>query len=135
MVDLLVEGNRVFGVSVSKASGGQHLDSEKLISDAVILAMGHSARDVYDKLLGHNITLTPKDFSVRHLILLNATSSLLVIDSLLYKVKLLSLKPWILISILLVFTRFFDFFVDMEMGGRGFQSLWAKFLILCIFLP
>ena len=69
MVDLLVEGSRVSGISVSK-SNYQDLGSEKLISDAVVLAVGHSARDVYSKLLHHNITLTPKDFSVRYLILL-----------------------------------------------------------------
>jgi uncharacterized FAD-dependent dehydrogenase len=72
MIDLVVQGNRVSGVSINKAVGYQQLDSKKLISDAVVLAVGHSARDVYEKLLGHNITLTPKDFSVRYLILLTA---------------------------------------------------------------
>ena len=69
MVDLLVEGSRVSGISVSKSTDYQDLGSEKLISDAVVLAVGHSARDVYSKLLDHNITLTPKEFSVRYLIL------------------------------------------------------------------
>ena len=32
--------------------------------DAVILAVGHSARDIYEVLLAHNVELIPKDFAV-----------------------------------------------------------------------
>ncbi|KAI5064138.1 hypothetical protein GOP47_0020808 [Adiantum capillus-veneris] len=61
MVGLLVKGNRVAGVKVKKTDD---LDCEDVISDAVVLAVGHSARDIYYKLLEHDIHLSPKDFSV-----------------------------------------------------------------------
>lgn len=35
--------------------------------DAVVLAVGHSARDVYQMLLSHNVNLVPKDFAVSSL--------------------------------------------------------------------
>ncbi|KAJ6355307.1 hypothetical protein OIU77_005819 [Salix suchowensis] len=42
----------------------QKLDCHKLGFDAVILAVGHSARDIYHMLLSHDIDLIPKDFAV-----------------------------------------------------------------------
>ncbi|XP_030523596.1 uncharacterized protein Cbei_0202 isoform X2 [Rhodamnia argentea] len=63
MDDLLVENGQVVGVKVSQSSDKSLFDSEKLTSDAVILAVGHSARDVYQMLLSHNVELVPKDIA------------------------------------------------------------------------
>ncbi|XP_068652684.1 uncharacterized protein [Aristolochia californica] len=54
--DLLVENSRVVGIKTS--------DNQKLAYDAVVLAAGHSARDVYQMLRHHNVELIPKDFAV-----------------------------------------------------------------------
>ncbi|KAL8189539.1 hypothetical protein R6Q57_029105 [Mikania cordata] len=62
--DLIVENGHVGGVSVSDSSGRLQFSSEKLGFDAVVLAVGHSARDVYQMLLFHNMELIPKDFAV-----------------------------------------------------------------------
>ncbi|XP_076885046.1 uncharacterized protein LOC143534441 [Bidens hawaiensis] len=62
--DLIVENGHVVGVSVSDSSGRLQFSSEKLGFDAVVLAVGHSARDVYQMLLSHNMELIPKDFAV-----------------------------------------------------------------------
>ncbi|KAJ4845819.1 hypothetical protein Tsubulata_008228 [Turnera subulata] len=62
--DLMIENARVVGVKVSDSSGRLQLDSQKLECDAVVLAVGHSARDIYHMLLSHNIDLVPKDFAV-----------------------------------------------------------------------
>ena len=62
--DLIVENGHVVGVNVSDSSGRLQFSSEKLGFDAVVLAVGHSARDVYQMLLSHNIELLPKDFAV-----------------------------------------------------------------------
>lgn len=51
-------------VSNAKNEPGRNSDQEKLLFDAVVLAVGHSARDVYSMLLQHNIELVPKDFAV-----------------------------------------------------------------------
>lgn len=64
MVDFLVKGSRISGVDVTSARDCMGSDSEKLLSDAVVLAVGHSARDLYSKLLEHDVHLTPKDFAV-----------------------------------------------------------------------
>lgn len=64
MDDLLVANGQVVGVKVSLSSDKSLYDSEKLTSDAVVLAVGHSARDVYQILLSHNVELVPKDFAV-----------------------------------------------------------------------
>ncbi|KAL9248740.1 hypothetical protein AKJ16_DCAP08334 [Drosera capensis] len=62
--DLLVEGEVLKGVTVSNCT--RDLVSEKLELgfDAVVLGVGHSARDVYEMLLSHNVELVPKDFAV-----------------------------------------------------------------------
>ncbi|XP_071742174.1 uncharacterized protein [Rutidosis leptorrhynchoides] len=62
--DLIVENGHVVGVNVSDSSGKLQFSSEKLGFDAVVLAVGHSARDVYHMLLSHNMELIPKDFAV-----------------------------------------------------------------------
>ncbi|GJX05558.1 hypothetical protein Tco_0191474 [Tanacetum coccineum] len=41
------------GVNVSNLSGSSQFNSDKLGFDAVVLAVGHSARDVYHTLLSH----------------------------------------------------------------------------------
>ncbi|KAI3803093.1 hypothetical protein L1987_31242 [Smallanthus sonchifolius] len=62
--DLIVENGHVVGLNVSDSSGRLQFSSEKLGFDAVVLAVGHSARDVYQMLLSHNMELIPKDFAV-----------------------------------------------------------------------
>ncbi|XWS27224.1 hypothetical protein CRYUN_Cryun26dG0096300 [Craigia yunnanensis] len=62
--DLLIQNGRVVGVQVSDSTNKLQLDCKKLEFDAVILAVGHSARDIYQMLLSHNVDLIPKDFSV-----------------------------------------------------------------------
>ncbi|KAG9455910.1 hypothetical protein H6P81_000418 [Aristolochia fimbriata] len=54
--DLLMENSRVVGIKTS--------DNHKLAYDAVVLAVGHSARDVYQMLHRHGVELVPKDFAV-----------------------------------------------------------------------
>nr|GMD24300.1 FAD dependent oxidoreductase protein [Ipomoea batatas] len=62
--DLLVEDGYVAGVKVSDSSDSQRSISQKLGYDAVVLAVGHSARDTYEMLLSHNVNLGQKDFAV-----------------------------------------------------------------------
>ncbi|WOL15782.1 hypothetical protein Cni_G24563 [Canna indica] len=62
--DLIVENRQVVGVKVSDASHNSDCDNQELFFDGVVLAVGHSARDVYQMLLKHDIELIPKDFSV-----------------------------------------------------------------------
>ncbi|KAJ6435604.1 hypothetical protein OIU84_000745 [Salix udensis] len=62
--DLIIEDGHVVGVKVSDSRDQQKLDCHKLGFDAVILAVGHSARDIYHMLLSHDIDLIPKDFAV-----------------------------------------------------------------------
>ncbi|XP_065850311.1 uncharacterized protein [Euphorbia lathyris] len=62
--DLMIQNGHVVGVKVSNSKDRMQLDGQKLEYDAVLLAVGHSARDIYQMLLSHNIGLVPKDFSV-----------------------------------------------------------------------
>ncbi|GAU45391.1 hypothetical protein TSUD_371080 [Trifolium subterraneum] len=62
--DLHIEDGRVLGVIVSESADEYRLRSQKLEYDAVILAVGHSARDIYQMLHTHNVELVPKDFAV-----------------------------------------------------------------------
>ncbi|CAH8355705.1 unnamed protein product [Eruca vesicaria subsp. sativa] len=62
--DLLVDDSRVVGVRVSDSADQLHSSSQDLKFDAVVLAVGHSARDTYEMLLSRNVELTPKDFAV-----------------------------------------------------------------------
>ncbi len=56
MTDLLVEFGKVKGVIVN--------EEEKILADAVILATGHSARDIYELLNRKNILLEAKPFAL-----------------------------------------------------------------------
>lgn len=67
--DLHIEDGHVLGVMVSESADELRLRSQKLECDAVILAVGHSARDVYQMLLTHNVELLQRDFAVSLLIL------------------------------------------------------------------
>lgn len=62
--DLIVENGQVQGVKVSNASQEAGSDNQNLFYDAVVLAVGHSARDVYQMLLQHDVDLIPKDFAL-----------------------------------------------------------------------
>lgn len=62
--DLLVENGNVVGVEVYESGSNSKFNSQKLGCDAVVLAVGHSARDIYQMLLSHNTILVPKEFSV-----------------------------------------------------------------------
>lgn len=53
---LIYEGEKVIGVELR--------DGEKLYSDHVILATGHSAREVYHHLKDASVAMKPKDFAV-----------------------------------------------------------------------
>lgn len=64
MDDLFIEDGHVLGVMVSESADKLRLRSQKTEYDAVILAVGHSARDIYHVLLNHNVELIPKDFAV-----------------------------------------------------------------------
>nr|CAD1829134.1 unnamed protein product [Ananas comosus var. bracteatus] len=63
--DLIVENRQVLGVVVSDTRDEPGSDDKKLSYDAVVLAVGHSARDVYRMLLKHEADMVPKDFAVR----------------------------------------------------------------------
>lgn len=67
MKDLIVENRKVVGVRVCDASENSDNDNHELFCDGVVLAVGHSARDVYQMLLQHDIELVPKDFAVSSL--------------------------------------------------------------------
>jgi len=56
VTDLLIEGNEIKGVVTP--------DNEKILSPYVILATGHSARDIYDICLKRGVELQMKPFAV-----------------------------------------------------------------------
>lgn len=60
-----MENGRVTGVSISDARFESDFRSQRLPYDGVVLAVGHSARDVYQMLHENNVDLVPKDFAVR----------------------------------------------------------------------
>lgn len=63
--DLLVKDKHVVGVKVSNSRDSiSHSTSQQLGYDAVVLAVGHSARDTYQMLLSHGVSLVEKDFAV-----------------------------------------------------------------------
>ncbi|XP_057431501.1 uncharacterized protein LOC130724315 isoform X2 [Lotus japonicus] len=62
--DLVINDGHVLGVMASESTDQSRLRSQKMEFDAVILAVGHSARDMYQTLLTHNVELVPKDFAV-----------------------------------------------------------------------
>ncbi len=56
VTDFLIEDNRLHGLVVN--------GEKELFGDAVILATGHSARDIYHLLANHEVLLEPKPFAV-----------------------------------------------------------------------
>ena len=61
VVDLVVEGGRCNGVIVEDLKqGGQH----QLRGEAVILATGHSARDMFELLHAKDMLIEPKPFAM-----------------------------------------------------------------------
>ncbi|OQU78008.1 hypothetical protein SORBI_3009G137000 [Sorghum bicolor] len=62
--DLIVEDGQVKGIVVSDAELRPGSASQKLAFDAVVLAVGHSARDTYSMLWQHNVDMSPKSFAV-----------------------------------------------------------------------
>uniref|UniRef100_A0A0D9WGH4 FAD-binding domain-containing protein n=1 Tax=Leersia perrieri TaxID=77586 RepID=A0A0D9WGH4_9ORYZ len=62
--DLVVEDEQVKGVVVSDTRLQLDSPNQTLSFDAVVLAVGHSARDTYSMLLRHNIAMNPKSFAV-----------------------------------------------------------------------
>ncbi|XP_047147999.1 uncharacterized protein Cbei_0202 [Vigna umbellata] len=64
MDDLVIKDGHVLGVMVSESADKLRSTSKKMEYDAVILAVGHSARDTYEVLHANNVELIPKDFAV-----------------------------------------------------------------------
>ncbi|GJN14405.1 hypothetical protein PR202_gb01228 [Eleusine coracana subsp. coracana] len=62
--DLIVEDGQVKGIVVSDTKLHPGSVNQKLPFDAVVLAVGHSARDTYSMLCKHNVDLSPKSFAV-----------------------------------------------------------------------
>ncbi|XP_062231370.1 uncharacterized protein LOC133928879 isoform X4 [Phragmites australis] len=62
--DLIVEDGQVKGIVVSESGLQPGAVKEKLSFDAVVLAVGHSARDTYSMLQQHNVDISPKSFAV-----------------------------------------------------------------------
>uniref|UniRef100_A0A0A9DFF2 Uncharacterized protein n=1 Tax=Arundo donax TaxID=35708 RepID=A0A0A9DFF2_ARUDO len=62
--DLIVEDGQVKGIVVSDSGLQPGAVDEKLSFDAVVLAVGHSARDTYSMLRQHNVDISPKSFAV-----------------------------------------------------------------------
>jgi len=62
--DLIVEDGQVKGIVVSDVELRPGSASQKLAFDAVVLAVGHSARDTYSMLWQHNVDMSPKSFAV-----------------------------------------------------------------------
>ncbi|XP_027351289.1 uncharacterized protein LOC113862381 isoform X2 [Abrus precatorius] len=62
--DLVMKDGHILGVMASESADKLILRSQKMEYDAVILAVGHSARDIYEMLVAHNVELVPKDFAV-----------------------------------------------------------------------
>ena len=56
VTNLIVNNNKISGVIIN--------DKEELLSDIVVLAIGHSARDTFYMLNDNNIKMRPKNFSV-----------------------------------------------------------------------
>lgn len=65
MDDLVVRDGRLVGIRVSPVTEkSESACASTLEADAVVLGVGHSARDVYENLHSHNVLMTPKDFAV-----------------------------------------------------------------------
>jgi uncharacterized FAD-dependent dehydrogenase len=65
MDDIVVRDGRLVGIQVSPViENSEGTRPTTLEADAVVLGVGHSARDVYESLHSHNVLMTPKDFAV-----------------------------------------------------------------------
>lgn len=65
MDDLVIRDGHLVGIQVSPViENSESACPTTLEVDAVILGVGHSARDVYENLHRHNVLMTPKDFAV-----------------------------------------------------------------------
>ncbi|KAJ3676545.1 hypothetical protein LUZ60_003957 [Juncus effusus] len=62
--DLIIENGRIKGIVISDSKKEVNSENERLLFDNVVLAVGHSARDVYEMLLRHNVDIVPKNFAV-----------------------------------------------------------------------
>ncbi|EPS69199.1 hypothetical protein M569_05569, partial [Genlisea aurea] len=62
--DLKVQNGRIIGVKFSDSRYKSESDIQNLDCDAVVLAIGHSARDTYQMLLSNNVDMVAKDFAV-----------------------------------------------------------------------
>lgn len=59
VVDILVKNAKAYGVAIENANGTQ-----ELFADSIVLACGHSARDVFHNLVKHNAKVEFKPFAV-----------------------------------------------------------------------
>ena len=65
MTDILIEGERVKGIRYECSDESSHLQKNgEIHASAIILATGHSARDVYRWLHANNIEIEAKDLAV-----------------------------------------------------------------------
>ena len=56
VTNLIIENNRIKGVEIN--------NKEKIYSDIVVLAIGHSARDTFYMLNDNNVSMKPKNFAI-----------------------------------------------------------------------
>ena len=56
LTDLIIKDNKITGIVVN--------NSEEIEAESVFLALGHSARDTYEVLRGHNLDMKSKPFAV-----------------------------------------------------------------------
>ena len=56
VTDLIIDNNKIKGVIIN--------DTIELLSDIVVLAIGHSARDTFYMLNNHNLNMKPKNFAI-----------------------------------------------------------------------
>lgn len=64
MTALILDGDRVVGVETETHTPAHTTVHSSLLASAVILATGHSARDVYRWLFSHNVEIEAKDIAV-----------------------------------------------------------------------
>ena len=60
--DFIIRQNRIEGIIIEKTEADKHLS--ELVAQSVILATGHSARDVYELLYRKKIAIYPKPFAL-----------------------------------------------------------------------
>lgn len=64
VIDLIIKNNEIKGVVVESNEPDLQGTTKEFIADAVILATGHSARDIYEMLHAKNILLESKPFAM-----------------------------------------------------------------------